>query len=242
MNATTIPYRIFPLGDTALTIDFGNHIEEEINKQVIALFHHLQQYPVPGMIEAVPAYNTITIHYNVYAIYPKISSAETVFAYEEKQLQKILENPVQNKTAHERLIKIPVCYDHEFATDLNYLAATKHISMEEVIQIHTSKKYKVFMLGFLPGFSYMGEVDEKIAIARKPQPVNVSAGSVGIAGKQTGIYPFTSPGGWQVIGRTPVRLFDATKEEPTLLSTGDTVQFYPISKNEFEEIIYMTSG
>jgi inhibitor of KinA len=242
MNATTIPYRIFPLGDTALTIDFGNHIDVEINKKVIALFHHLQQYPVPGIIEAVPAYSTITIHYDVYAVYAKISTGETVFAYVEKQLQKIIEKPVQNKTAHERLVKIPVCYDHEFATDLNYLAAVKNISMEEVIQIHSSKEYKVFMLGFLPGFSYMGEVDEKIAIARKHQPVNVSAGSVGIAGKQTGIYPFASPGGWQIIGRTPVKLFDATKEEPALFRAGDTVQFYPISKNEFEKIISMTSG
>lgn len=241
MNASTIPYRIFPLGDTALTIDFGNHIDEAINKQVINLFHHLQQYPLPGMIEAVPAYSTITIHYNLYSIYTKITTGHTVFEYVEKQLQKILEQPLKKKLVNERLVKVPVCYDNEFAKDLKYLAATKNISIEEVIQIHTSKNYKVFMLGFLPGFSYMGEVDEKIAIARKPQPVNVSAGSVGIAGKQTGIYPLASPGGWQIIGRTPVRLFDATKEEPTLLSAGDTVQFYSISKNEFEAIKSMTS-
>jgi inhibitor of KinA len=236
MNTTTIPYRIFSLGDAALTIDFGNRIDEAINNQVVTLFHHLQQYPLPGMIEAVPAYSTITIHYNVHSIYTKITTGHTVFEYVEKQLQKILEQPVQNKPAKERVVKIPVCYEDEFATDLNYLAATKNISIAEVIQIHTSKKYKVFMLGFLPGFSYMGEVDEKIAIARKPQPVNVIAGSVGIAGKQTGIYPLASPGGWQIIGRTPVKLFDATKEEPTLLSAGDMVQFYSISKNEFEEI------
>ena len=116
------------------------------------------------------------------------------------------------------------------------LASTKNILVDEVIQIHVSKKYKVYMLGFLPGFPYMGAVDEQIAMPRKATPVNIKEGSVGIAGKQTGIYPLASPGGWQIIGRTPLSLFDTTREEPTLLRAGDIVQFYSISKNEFEGI------
>ncbi len=154
----------------------------------------------------------------------------------QQQLEERLQQPVQQDQIKERLLNIPVCYDQEFAWDIQQLAATKNISVEEVIQIHTARQYKVYMLGFLPGFAYMGEVDEKIATPRKPQPVNIEAGSVGIAGKQTGIYPLSSPGGWQIIGRTPMKLFNAAEEEPTLLKAGDTVQFYSINKNEFEEI------
>jgi inhibitor of KinA len=116
------------------------------------------------------------------------------------------------------------------------VAAANDISPEEVIALHTSKTYRVFMLGFLPGFAYMGQVDEKIAMPRKPQPVNIAAGSVGIAGRQTGIYPLDSPGGWQIIGKTPLKLFDAEREDPVLLQAGDHVQFFSISKNDFREI------
>ncbi len=237
MNSPIVPYRIFPLGDSAITVDFGNCINEGINKEVIARFNQLQQQPLPGMIEAVPAYSALTIHYDVLIVKKKTTAEQTVYECMKQQLEKRLQQPFQHSEAKERLIKIPVCYDNEFAMDIQLLAVTKNISVEEVIQTHTAKIYKVYMLGFLPGFSYMGEVDERIAIPRKSQPVSIAAGSVGIAGKQTGIYPLASPGGWQIIGKTPLKLFDAEKEEPTLLRAGDRVQFYSINKNEFEKII-----
>lgn len=236
MNYQGFPYRIFPLGDAAITIVFGNCIDETINKEVIARFNQLQQQPLPGMIEAVPAYSSLTVYYDVMAIKKKITPHQTVYEWMRQQLEERLQQPVQQNQITERLLNIPVCYDEEFASDIHHLAKTKNISVDEVIQTHTAKQYKVYMLGFLPGFAYMGEVDEKIAMPRKPQPVNIAAGSVGIAGKQTGIYPLASPGGWQIIGRTPLKLFDATRAEPAFLRAGDMVQFYLISKNEFEEL------
>jgi inhibitor of KinA len=234
MNYPVFPYRIFPLGDAAITVDFGNYIDEDLNKEVITRFHELQQDPLSGMIEVVPAYSSFTVYYDLVLLRNKMTSHQTVFNWMQQQLEERLQRPVQQNHTEKRLIDIPVCYEEEFASDIQHLAATNKISVEEVIQIHTSKKYKVYMLGFLPGFSYMGEVDEKISIPRKPQPANVAAGSVGIAGKQTGIYPLASQGGWQIIGRTPLKLFDVNKEDPVLLHTGDKVQFYSITKEEFE--------
>ena len=196
----------------------------------------MREQPLPGMIEAIPAYSSLTVYYNVYELRRKMNPGKTVFEWMKEQVEEKMKMPVQVKMITERLVKIPVCYDGEFATDIHRLAAAKNITVEEVIQIHTSINYKVYMLGFLPGFAYMGEVDERITMPRKPQPQNVVAGSVGIAGNQTGIYPLASPGGWQIIGRTPLKLFNKAREEPTLLSAGDMVQFSSIGKNEFEQI------
>ncbi len=234
MNYSSFPYRIFPLGDAAMTIDFGNCIDQAVNKEVIARFHQLQQAPLPGMIEAVPAYSSLTIYYDLFYLHKKNSAAQTVYEWMKQQLDEKMKQTPPHWETGDRLIRIPVCYDKEFAMDIQHMSEVKNIAADEIMAIHASKTYKIFMLGFLPGFAYMGEVDEKIAMPRKPQPVNIEAGSVGIAGKQTGIYPLASPGGWQIIGRTPIKLFDATKEEPALLRSGDSVQFYPISKQEFE--------
>ena len=236
MNYPGFPYRIFPLGDAAITVDFGNCIDESMNKEVIARFNQLRQQPLPGMIEAVPAYSSLTVYYDMMTLKKKIPPHQTVYEWMRQQLEERLQQPVQQDQISGRLLNIPVCYDEEFAGDIQQLAATKNISVDEVIQTHTAKQYKVYMLGFLPGFPYMGEVDEKITMPRKPQPVNIVAGAVGIAGKQTGIYPLSSPGGWQIIGRTPMKLFDAAEEEPTLLRAGDAVQFYSITTNDFYEI------
>lgn len=236
MNNPTFPYHIFPLGDTALTIDFGNCIDAAINREVIARFKQWQQEPLPGMLELVPAYSSLTIYYDVFAVKKKAGNDHTAFEWMQKQVQERLTLPPAYEEESERVMRIPVCYEDEFSPDLRYLSAEKNIPVEEVIQTHTSKTYKVYMLGFLPGFTYMGEVEEKISMPRKPQPVSIAAGSVGIAGKQTGIYPLASPGGWQIIGRTPISLFKAQKEEPALLRAGDRVQFYSITSNEFYQI------
>lgn len=234
MNYTKLPYRIFSLGDSAITVDFSNVINEDINNEIIARYKEFKKDPLPAMIEAIPSYSSLTIYYDVVNLRKTLPAGHTAFEVIKQQLELRLQQPVRQKNEPERLIRIPVCYDEEYAPDMQQLIAQKNISGDEVIQIHTSKTYKVHMLGFLPGFAYMAELDERIAMPRKPQPVNIIAGSVGIAGKQTGIYPLASPGGWQIIGRTALQLFDAGKEEPTLLRAGDRVQFYSITNDEFK--------
>lgn len=233
---TKLTYRIFPLGDSTLNIDLGNVINEDINKKLVSLFKELQKNPIPGSIEAIPAYSSLSIIYDPALIRKNFSKTSTAFEWMKIQAEKLLQTNIETGPEEPGLIKIPVCYDEEFGIDLDLITIEKKITREEVIQLYTEKRYRVYMLGFLPGFPYMGEVNEKIAMPRKPQPSMVAAGSVGIAGKQTGIYPMASPGGWNVIGRTPLKLFDQSKEEPTLLKTGDQVEFYPISKEEFLKI------
>lgn len=236
MGNPPLPYHIFPLGDTALMLDYGNTIGEVINKEVIARFRQLQNDPLPGMIEAVPAYSSLAVYYDPCKLVKKIPGGQTIFDWMKAQLLLRLQQAAPEYNSHERVVKVAVCYENEFAPDLPQLASAKGISTDEVIRIHTDKTYKVYMLGFLPGFPYMGEVDERISMPRKSQPQKVDAGSVGIAGKQTGAYPLTSPGGWQIIGRTPFKLFDADKKRPTLLEAGDIVQFYAIGTDEFYAI------
>lgn len=230
------PYRISPLGDTALIIDFGNVINEEINELVLSLFYHIESNPVSGMVEAVPAYSSLTIYYDVIFIRRHLSLQTTAFEWMCAAIQEFLSQLTDYAVIEKTLVTVPVCYEKEFGTDLDWISAQNKISIEEIIHLHTSATYRVYMLGFLPGFAYMGMVDEKISSPRKQQPVPVEAGSVGIAGKQTGIYPLRSPGGWQIIGRTPVKLFTKDNQEPTLFKAGDNVQFYSISKDEFEDI------
>jgi len=238
-------YHIFPLGDSAITLDFGNGIDEMINRKVIDLFHSLKNEPLPGMIEAVPAYSSITIYYDIFHLRKSVSQDKTVSEWMTDQLEERMDLPLLQHDSLSRLIKIPVCYEKEFALDMEAIAKEKNISVDEVMHIHISKTYRVYMLGFLPGFPYMGEINEQIKMPRKAQPrQRVEAGSVGIAGRQTGIYPLASPGGWQIIGRTPLELFEtspktspeerAYEDSICLLQPGDEVMFYSISKNEFE--------
>lgn len=226
-------YRIFPLGDSALTIDFGNVIDEKVNKKTLSLFKAFQKDPLPGMIEAVPAYSSVSIFYDPVVLKKNILQNKTASEWMREQAEKFIQQHDETDLAASATMNIPVCYDEEFGTDLKTISKEKKLSEEEIIHLHCSKPYRVFMLGFLPGFAYMGEVDEKIFMSRKPQPQQVITGSVAIAGKQTGIYPMDSPGGWYIIGRTPLKLFDPEKEQLTLLNTGDIVEFYSISKDEF---------
>lgn len=226
-------YEIFSLGDSALTISYGNIIDEAVNKEVLARVEQFKKNPIEGQVEIVPAYCSLTIYYDPILIHKKINPGLTVFDWVKKQAEERLDHPVNRKEVTEDLVRIPVCYDEELAMDLKSFCEIKQISVEELIQIHTAINYKVYMMGFLPGFSYMGEVDDRLATPRKSQPGQVSAGSVGIAGKQTGIYPLDSPGGWYIIGRTPLKIFDAEREQPSLIKAGDRIEFYPINKDEF---------
>jgi inhibitor of KinA len=229
-------YKISSLGETALIIDFGNTIDESINKLVHSLFYQLQHDPIPGTIEAVPGYSSLTIYYDILFIRNILNKQITAFEWISEALKKFIPKESVETGDPQLLIRVPVCYENEFAPDLGFVVSQNEISHEEVIYLHTSTTYHIYMLGFLPGFAYMGMVDEKISSSRKQKPVFVEAGSIGIAGKQTGIYPFRSQGGWQIIGRTPLKLFDKEKINPVLFKAGDKVQFYSITKDEFEDI------
>lgn len=227
------PYTMFPLGDTALTIDFGNSIDDETNQKVLQMYHHVKDAHIPYISDLVPAYSSLTIYYDVVSIYSPEHSAYEV-------MSELIENLTEEKPkAHRsagRLIDIPVCYESRYALDIYEIARQKKLSPEEIIAIHTSKVYRIYMLGFIPGFTYMGLVDEQIAIPRKTEPrLHVEAGAVGIAGRQTGIYPLNSPGGWQIIGKTPMQLFNKEWAQPVLFEPGDEVQFYSITEDEFED-------
>lgn len=227
-------FTISPLGDAALIINFENVVSEEINKKVFRLFYSVKNISIPGVKDVVPAYSSLAIHYNVVEVKHKDAANRTAYDIIKEQVQKIIEDNIQIDLPPSRTIKVPVCYAEKYGLDINDIAIEKNISVEEIIQMHIAKSYRVYMIGFLPGFAYLGEVDERIAITRKAQPrIKIEAGSVGIAGKQTGIYPFTSPGGWQIIGKTPLQIFNKEKDDPTLFHPGDEVEFYSISEDEF---------
>jgi inhibitor of KinA len=219
-------YKIFSLSDRAATIDFGNVIDVEINDFVMKLYHFCSQNPFEGMIEAMPAYASLTIFYDVFKVRKAYLSANTAFDFVKKYIENSLQNIDNESVIQRRLVHIPVIYDGE---DLPYVAQYNKLSIEEVIKIHTSPIYRVFMMGFLPGFAYMGGLDARIATPRKATPrMKVPAGSIGIAGNQTGIYPAESPGGWQLIGRTELQLYTPDLPVITLLNAGDLVKFESI--------------
>lgn len=219
--------KIFPLGDAALTIGFGREISLQLNNRVSRLEDFFTQNAFAGFEEAVPAYCSLTIFYNVAEVKKNYPQFPTAFDAVKMLVKKALVNLNDSKVKKNRLVEIPVCFGKEFALDLKLIAAEKNLKPEKVIEIFLGNIYRVFMLGFLPGFAYMGEVDERISVPRKTSPrKKVPEGSVGIAGKQTGIYSLASPGGWQIIGRTGIKLFTPDAVNPTFLRTGDAVKFY----------------
>jgi inhibitor of KinA len=198
-------------------------IQVGINALVSQLFDYCNKRPFKGFIEAVPAYASLTVFYDVIQVRNAYTYADTAYSLVENYLAIALQNLSSIEIKEPTLIEVPVVYDGE---DLVFVAAHNQLSIEEVIQIHTEAIYRVYMMGFLPGFAYLGGMDERIATPRKSTPrTKVPAGSVGIAGKQTGIYPLESPGGWQLIGRTLVSLFNIDSSNPTLLKAGDLVRF-----------------
>jgi inhibitor of KinA len=228
------PYSLFPLGDTALLIDFGNIINEEINDDVLKLYKFLISQQHPFIKDLVPAYSSLAVYYDIMDVLHHMEEGSTAFDVMAEVIDALIRNAGDVDKVPGRTINVPVCYAEKFATDIHYLAKQNQLSVEQVIQLHTSGTYRVFMLGFIPGFAYMGVVDDRLAIKRKPVPQPVAAGSVGIAGIQTGAYPLDSPGGWQIIGRTPFKLFDPNREKPVLFEPGDQVKFYSITEDEFE--------
>lgn len=225
-------YHIYPLSESSAAIDLGNIIDEQANHKVLSMEAWLRQNMFDGVKDIVVAYSSLTVLYDPFIIYNRYNARPTVFEFVKKKLEEAYAAADGFIFKQGKEVSIPVCYDPEFGYDIKLLAAAKQMSVDELIHLHCSKPYRVYMIGFLPGFAYMGKVDQRLATPRKAQPREVEAGSVGIAGWQTGVYPLQSPGGWNIIGRTPLKLFDAMSESLVLLSAGDTVRFYSISKEE----------
>ncbi len=215
-----------PAGDSALLIIFGDRIDEGINKKVHAVANAIEKASPDWLIEVVPTYTSIYVYYDPLKLsYQEVLDAIKPFLSAEPKEEK------------PRIVEIPTVYGGEFGPDIEFVAQHNGLTTDDVIEIHSKPLYRVYMLGFTPGFAYLGGMDERIATPRLEKPrLKVPAGSVGIAGKQTGIYPIESPGGWRLIGRTPLRLFTPEKDPPTLLQPGDYVKFIPISEEEFWEI------
>lgn len=220
--------RVLPTGDRALTVEFGNEIDELINARMMGFIKILAEARIKGVEEFVPSFRAVLIHYN-----PSILS----YAQMVKHIERALEKPFQIESRKKRVVHIPVCYDPECGPDINFVAEHAGLSVEEVIKIHSSKPYLIYMLGFQPGFPYLGGLDERIHTPRLENPrQRLEAGSVGIGGKQTGLYPMESPGGWQIIGLTPVMCYNASKAEPIPYRAGDYIQFEPITKEEYDRL------
>lgn len=235
-------YAIYPLGDSAITLDVGNRIDELHNIQVLAVHDWLQGHRFPGLLDIIVAYSSVSVFYDPAVVLASgVAGSRGAAFWVETLLARAAGEVLDGAGAAPggrpgRSCRIPVCYEPEFAPDLGWVAGQKGMSVEEIIGLHCAPVYRVYMIGFLPGFPYLGKVDEHLRVPRKERPVPVAAGGVGIAGLQTGIYPLNSPGGWQIVGRTPLRLFDPALEPPVYLQTGDHVQFYPISSGEFREL------
>ena len=228
MRNTT--FSITPLGDSAVMIEWAQQINPIIHAQVMQAFHHLQFLQLPYITDLIPAYASLAVLYDAVRIRQEVKrpAKAWISAFITKALQEI--TGTAGVPAPGRSLEIPVCYHPSLAPDLTTLAQQKGLSEEAVIALHTAPTYTVYMLGFLPGFPYMGTVNAQLATPRLKQPrTQVPAGSVGIAGEQTGIYPLPSPGGWNIIGQTPLRLFDADRADPCYCRPGDQVRFVPIS-------------
>lgn len=229
------PYSIFSSGDMAITIEFGHQINPGVNEIINTLYHYFTGNPFRGCIEVVPAYKSITIYYDPLILSGQVLNNETISATAIREIEKLIQVVSKLQPLQNREINVPVCYDPTFALDITTIADHTKMSPAKIIAIHCAVRYRVYMLGFLPGFAYMGEVDKRLYMPRKKLPQKIAAGSVGITGKQTGIYPLNSPGGWNIIGRTPEQLFETSGDTiQTFFEPGDIVQFYPISINEFK--------
>ncbi|PSR57426.1 kinase inhibitor [Adhaeribacter arboris] len=232
----------YPLGDAALVLEFGDHINRLIHGYIQAFTTYLDQHPFPGLVEYVPAFTTLTVYYDPWVVSQQglQNPYHTVAAYLTEMRAHVKVNPEEPAP---KAVEIPVCYGGKYGPDLEYVANLHGLKPKEVIALHTQTTYLVYMIGFAPGFPYLGGMAPEIAAPRKDKPrAKVPAGSVGIAGKQTGVYPIQSPGGWQLIGRTPLLLFNPHRDQPSLLQAGDVIRFVAITEKQFEKKKAVANG
>lgn len=222
-----------PAGDRSLVMEFGDGIEPAINARIRSMAKAIEHSSQIEIEEIIPTYRSIQIFYSPL----KIDVAEL-----REKLRAIEEALPEDAGSDYRIVSIPTVYGGEYGPDLEFVAEHNGLSVAEVIEIHTSTDYLLYMLGFTPGFSYLGGMSERIATPRLLKPrVKIPAGSVGIAGSQTGVYPIDSPGGWQLIGRTPLKMYDPLAETPVLLKAGDYVRFVAIDEATYQSILEQVS-
>jgi inhibitor of KinA len=219
-------YRIVPAGESVLIVEFEERIDPVVNATTIACAESIQAAAIAGVRDVVPTYRSVAIYFD-----PLRTDTDALL----ERITHEAETVEPGALVAGEPLRIPVCYGGDLGPDLPQVAAFARMTADEVIQLHASATYRVFMLGFVPGFAYLGMVDPRIAMPRRATPrVRVPIGSVGIAGVQTGIYPAETPGGWQLIGQTPVRPFDSRRDDPFLMKAGDAVRFYAIDRAEFD--------
>ncbi len=220
--------RFLPAGDRALAVELGDDITPETNAAVRDLFVALEANPIPGVVDLVPSYRSVLVNYD-----PLVLD----FAQLHEKLTALLASVSAGEPATPRCVQIPVLYGGDGGPDLDHVANHNNLTVDEVVSIHSGPQYLVYMLGFSPGFPYLGGMDERIETPRLDTPRTIiPAGSVGIAEKQTGVYPTATPGGWQIIGLTPLNFFDPYADPPSLLEPGDLIRFVPIEQQEFDAI------
>ncbi len=217
-----------PAGDKAITVELGNAISVSVNRKVQSLLAAVEGRDIPGVMDLVPSYRSLLVYYDPLLVsFPDLT----------QRLSELEQNLDQAAPHTPKVLEIPTVYGGEYGPDLAHVAEHNGLTAEEVVQIHASAEYLVYMMGFTPGFPYLGGMSERIATPRlqTPRPL-IPAGSVGIAEQQTGVYPTESPGGWQLIGRTPVQLFDPQREPPAVVAAGDFIRFVPITETTYDVI------
>ena len=222
-------FRIVSAGDAAIVVEFDDRIDLAVNARAIAVADAIHAAGLAGVRDVVPTFRSVAIYFD-----PLHTDGDVLMA----RIEAEAANSSQDVGASSRPVRIPVCYGGDLGPDLGAVAEFSQLDEATVVALHAGRSYRVFMLGFVPGFAYLGSVDDRIAMPRRSTPrVRVPAGSVGIAGVQTGIYPLETPGGWQLVGRTPLKPFDPDRAEPILLKAGDTVEFYAIDRQQFDEVV-----
>lgn len=228
-------YRIYPLGDQAITIEFGDAIDETINRHCHNIAALLLNARIPGTRDVIPAYASVSLTYDALAASRELHTHSPQAAITDL-VASVIGNYSWAALPTARTVEVPACFDPALAPDLAEACDRLGLSSAQLVQTFISRAYRVYMIGFLPGFAYMGRLDDSIALGRKEKPhFSIPPGSIGIAGHQTGIYPLESPGGWNIIGRTPIQLFTPGADNPCFFRNGDEVRFFQISLSEFHQ-------
>ncbi len=227
-NSNNFKINFKPIGQAAILVEWPNKIDEGILQNILLLQSQIENSLGPFVVETINAYNSLTIIYKPNSI----SFSDLI-----QKIQNLYDSEKHDGVGKKKTWKVPVSYDIEFGIDLNDIAKSKNLTVDEIIHLHCKAEYVIYFIGFLPGFLYLGGLPEAIHVPRKSTPrLRIKKGAVGIGGKQTGIYPFESPGGWNIIGNCPIPLFNSNSNPPCFANAGDHLRFFPIDKEQYNEI------